>query len=234
MNPSLAFAMQELQFAWPHGPLLLNIPRLQLRAGQSLFIHGPSGSGKSTFLGLLGGVLQAQQGSLQVVGHDFMQLRAAQRDAVRGQHLGFIFQQFNLLPYLSVFENIALPARLHPQRMHRFRHRQEWPLEIERLIRALGLPEQICHQPVHQLSVGQQQRVAAARALLGGPQLLIADEPTSALDADTQNLFMRLILDECQRHGTSLVMVSHDQRLQAMFDHHQHLTALKGTIEGQT
>ena len=209
--------IHKLRFRWrKDAPLVLDIDSLQIVPGERLFIKGPSGSGKSTLLSLLAGVLTPQQGELRVLGHSLPALKGAARDAFRADHIGFIFQMFNLLPYLSVLENVTLPLHFSARRRNRVKHPQE---EAMRLLAHLDLagPELLA-RPVTELSVGQQQRVAAARALIGSPELLIADEPTSALDADRREAFIQLLLNECNAAGTTLVFVSHDNSLQGYFD----------------
>ena len=181
-----------------------------------MFLHGPSGSGKTTLLGLIAGVLTPSSGTLKVLGTDLAALRPAGRDAFRGVHLGYLFQLFNLIPWLSVTENIALPCRLHAARAERLDG--ETPeAAARRLAAALGLGEMV-DSPVTELSVGQQQRVAAARALIGSPDIVIADEPTSALDADRRDRFIELLFEQCNAAGATLLFVSHDLSLGARFD----------------
>jgi putative ABC transport system ATP-binding protein len=185
-----------------------------------MFVCGPSGSGKSTLLGLLSGVLQATSGEVSVLGVSFSTLSASRRDHFRAEHLGYIFQQFNLLPFLSPVENVLLGCAWSRVRAIRAGATQTAQRdEAIRLLGALGLSAQIVERSrTGNLSVGQQQRVAAARALIGGPRLLIADEPTSALDTDNRDVFLRLLLTECMRHGTGVVFVSHDMNLAPHFD----------------
>jgi putative ABC transport system ATP-binding protein len=210
--------IEQLRFAWPRQPVLLDIDALRLDAGERLFLEGPSGTGKSTLLGLLGGVLVPQSGRLQILGEDLAQLRAARRDRFRADHVGFIFQQFNLVPYLGLVENVTLGCRFSPRRRDRLGNAAAITAEAERLLTALGLDlVELRMRPVTELSVGQQQRVAAARALIGAPELVIADEPTSALDARTRGAFIELLFAEVARAGSALVFVSHDPALAALF-----------------
>lgn len=213
MNP---VEINDLRFAWKHQPVLLQIDAFSLAAGEKVFMHGPSGSGKSTFLALLAGVLLPSQGSIRLVGEEITGMRSAQRDAWRADHMGFVFQQFNLLPWLSVMDNVLLPLRFSPAR--RSRLQRAAVDEATHLLRDLRLPDSVWKQPAAALSIGQQQRVAVARALLGRPPLLIADEPTSALDADTQQAFLDLLFRECAQHGSAVLFVSHDMRLSHGFD----------------
>ena len=214
----LALHLSELTHAWPGQAPLIHIPQLTLPQGQHLFIQGPSGCGKSTLLSLLAGVQQVQQGGCQVLGQNLSELPPIQRDRLRGEHMGVIFQQFNLLPFLDVAANALLPTRLFASRAAAAS--QVWgspQAQAQALAERLGLPLSLWHQPVHQLSVGQQQRVAAVRALMGQPQLLIADEPTSALDDANQLEFLDLLLNTAEQQGASVVMVSHNARLADRF-----------------
>ncbi|WP_445398379.1 ABC transporter ATP-binding protein [Zobellella sp. An-6] len=208
-------SMENLRFAWPGRPELLHIERLELAPGERIFIKGPSGSGKSTLLGLLAGIQRASQGRLEVLGQDLSRLSSRARDRFRADHLGYIFQQFNLLPFLSVLENVT--SALIFSRHKRARLQAPAREEAERLLGELQLPASLWHQPVHSLSIGQQQRVAAARALIGRPELVIADEPTSALDTDNRAAFIELLFDECRQQGSTLVFVSHDPYLEPLF-----------------
>lgn len=212
--------LRDLRFAWPGQPALLDIPELRLQAGESLFLKGPSGSGKTTLLSLLGGVQKPASGSLQVLGQALGELSQAARDRFRVDHTGYIFQQFNLLPFLSVRENVELPCRFSRLRSERATQRHGSVDQAARhLLAHLGLQDpHLLQRRADTLSIGQQQRVAAARALIGQPELVIADEPTSALDTDAREAFIRLLFDECRAAGASLLFVSHDQSLAALFD----------------
>ncbi|MDH4608333.1 ABC transporter ATP-binding protein [Pseudomonas sp. BN102] len=211
--------LQGLGFAWPDHPELLDIPEFRLQRGESLFLKGPSGSGKTTLLGLLGGVQKPGRGSIRLLGQDLATLSASARDHFRVDHTGYIFQQFNLLPFLSVRENVELPCRFSRLRAERARQRHgSIDQAAATLLRHLDLKEDLLHRRADALSIGQQQRVAAARALIGQPELVIADEPTSALDADAREAFLQLLFTECREAGASLLFVSHDQSLAALFD----------------
>lgn len=210
-----ALALSQLQFAWPGGGFGLSCPDLTLVQGESLLLLGESGSGKSTLLALICGIVTADQGRVEVAGTDLASLGAGARDRFRAEEIGVIFQQFNLLPYASVADNILLPLRFAPRRRGRAGDARS---EAARLARALNLPDDVLAMPAGRLSVGQQQRVAVARALIGRPPLIVADEPTSALDAATQDSFLGLLFDQAAQAGSSLMMVSHDERLGARFD----------------
>lgn len=195
---------------------MLDMPELRIQRAERVFVFGPSGSGKTTLLGILAGVLPADSGSVKVLGHELTQLSGGSRDAFRAEHIGYIFQMFNLIPYLSVEENITLPCRLNRRRRARL-----GDLSLEAAARGLAERLEIADylgSPVTELSVGQQQRVAAARALIAAPELVIADEPTSALDADRRSRFLDLIFEICEDAGSALIFVSHDRHLEPMFD----------------
>lgn len=215
---SPAIDASELQFAWPGKPPVIDIPRFTVARGERVFLRGPSGSGKSTLLGLLGGVLTPGRGRVQLLGTDITGLAAGARDRFRGEHLGFVFQMFNLIPYLGVLENVLLPAQFSPARAARVAG-GDLAAEGRRLLAALGLgsPDYL-GRPVTDLSIGQQQRVAAARALLGKPGIIVADEPTSSLDFDAREDFLRLLMNECRTQGSTLLFVSHDTSLGSLFD----------------
>ena len=219
--------ISDLQFTWPGASAdsgSLAIHRLSLAAGRTAFLYGPSGCGKSTLLGLMAGVLVAQHGSVSLLGRDWAAQRGGSRDARRADHVGVIFQQFNLLPYLSVLDNVLLTCRFSALRARRC---TGGPVAAaQALLQQVGLPAALWVRPAAALSVGQQQRVAAARALIGAPELVIADEPTSALDAALRDEFMTLLLGQCRAAGSTLVFVSHDERLAARFDEQLSLPAL--------
>ena len=211
----------DLRFAWKkQAQPVLNISSLQINRGERVFLSGPSGSGKSTLLNLLAGVALPQSGSLKVLGQHMNALGSAQRDHFRAHHIGFIFQMFNLIPYLSVIENVTLPCRFSEKRKHKVLAQAD-SLEDEaiRLLDHLDMAQDdVLHKPVNELSVGQQQRVAAARALIGSPELVIADEPTSSLDADRRAAFIELLFRECDNAHATLIFVSHDNSLRTPFE----------------
>jgi putative ABC transport system ATP-binding protein len=210
-----AVRLTDLRYAWPgQARPCLDIGEFTIAVGESVFVHGDSGSGKSTLLALLGGVLLPQRGSANILGTELTRLSAGARDRFRVDHTGFIFQQFNLIPYLSMQDNVLLPCRFSARRRGRALSRSATlAAEAKRLLAELDLDESLWRRPVTQLSVGQQQRVAAARALIGTPELVIADEPTSALDAARQAAFLDLLARECALAGATLIFVSHDVRL---------------------
>ncbi|MDO8437509.1 MAG: ABC transporter ATP-binding protein [Nitrosomonadaceae bacterium] len=224
----LVIDIQNLIFQWPgRQGFRLSIPKFQVERGERVFLQGASGSGKSTLLSLLGGVMVPQQGQLHVLDTDLTALSSSMRDRFRVDHVGLLFQQFNLVPYLSVRENVLLPCRFSQRRRERaLESADTLEQSADRLLNQLGLDLTLARQPVTALSVGQQQRVAAARALMGHPELIIADEPTSALDADRQAEFLDVLLGRCNDEGVTLIFVSHDQRLAHHFNRSVNLSEL--------
>ncbi len=217
-NGSLV-AVDSLRFSWnADGPTVLEIDQFSIAVGERVFLRGASGSGKTTLLSLLGGVVVPDAGHITVSGQSLGAIGRGERDRFRADNIGFIFQMFNLVPYLSLVQNVALPCRFSASRYQRATASNSLEAESERLLLQLGLPQDSMHRKASDLSVGQQQRVAAARALLGSPPLIIADEPTSALDADARETFVSLLFDECERAGSTLLFVSHDRSLATLFD----------------
>ena len=222
---SPAVKLDQVVFRWPgQSESCLDIPELSVASGERVFLYGPSGSGKSTLLGVLGGVNVPQSGRVTVLGQDLKRIGARARDRLRAAHIGFLFQQFNLLPWLSAIENVLLPATFSPERMLRATIERPLREEAARLLAQLDLASTHWDKASGELSMGQQQRVAAARALIGRPEILIADEPTSSLDAARQLAFVDLLLRECSAAQSSLIFVSHDDRLAAHFDRHLSLS----------
>jgi putative ABC transport system ATP-binding protein len=222
--------IEDLQFHWPQTTTpCLDIKHLGIEPGDRIFLHGPSGSGKSTLLALLGGVLVPQRGKIRLLDTEITALSGAARDRFRVDHLGFVFQQFNLLPYLSVIDNVLLPCRFSARRHARATASGSTAgAEAIRLLDHLDLGPELRDRPVINLSVGQQQRVAAARALIGRPEIVIADEPTSALDASRQSGFLDLLMHECEAAQATLLFVSHDHRLAGHFTRNVALPELNG------
>ncbi|MDQ2819728.1 MAG: ABC transporter ATP-binding protein [Pseudomonadota bacterium] len=215
-----AVAIDNVRFGWRGtADACLDIQHFSVAQGERVFLHGPSGSGKSTLLAILAGVLVPQAGMVQIGATDVAHLPAGRRDQFRADHVGFLFQQFNLLPYLSVLDNVLLPCRFSLRRRMRAETTSGASArdEAQRLLARMDISPALYRRPIGELSVGQQQRVAAARALIGRPDVLIADEPTSALDAANQHSFLDLVLAECT-FPSALIMVSHDLRLAGPFD----------------
>jgi putative ABC transport system ATP-binding protein len=219
--------LENVIFRWSKQlPPVIDIPTLSVKTGEHLFIKGPSGCGKSTLLSLLTGINVASQGQVSILGTDLASLSGSQRDKFRADHIGYIFQQFNLLPYLSVIENVLLPCHFSTLRNKNISG--DMHEKATKLLQRLHLSPTLQAKPVIELSIGQQQRVAAARALIGSPQLIIADEPTSALDHDNREAFISLLLEEANHVNATLAFVSHDPTLESLFTHAISLPELNG------
>jgi putative ABC transport system ATP-binding protein len=211
--------MSNVSFAWPGSRrFALTIDTFSLARGERLLLLGPSGSGKSTFLSLLAGIVVPDRGAVSVLGTDLGKLSSSARDRFRAEHFGIIFQQFNLLPYASVLDNTLLPLAFAPTRRARATASETPEADARRLLGKLGLDASVIDGArAASLSVGQQQRVAAARALIGAPELIVADEPTSSLDRGHQLAFLDLLFADLDAADTSLIMVSHDESLASRF-----------------
>lgn len=219
-NAPARVALRDVQFAFRAATNVIDVENFDVQAHERVFIQGPSGSGKSTLLGLIGGVLLARRGSVSVMGVDLGALKPAARDRFRAEHIGFIFQQFNLLPYLNVLDNVTLPLNFARERRRRTLAKYATTEAAAReLLKSLDLTDpSLLKRHVNELSVGQQQRVAVARALIGGPELIIADEPTSALDSDARERFLQLLFNACEQSASTLLFVSHDYSLKSHFN----------------
>ncbi len=212
VNKDPVISINKLIFRWSaQSAPTINIEQWCINKGQRIFLYGRSGSGKSTLLNILAGILQPEHGSVDILGKDLVQMSQHQKDRFRAQHIGVIFQQFNLIPYMTVSENIQLSQY--------FANTKPSKERISLLLNQLGLDDSLLDQQASQLSVGQQQRVAVARALYHQPEIIIADEPTSALDAETRDEFIRLLLEQAQANNSTILFVSHDKSLQKHFDH---------------
>lgn len=231
MSIDSVLSLTNLRFGYSASETIIDIDGFHIARGESVFLRGPSGSGKSTLLGLIGGVLTPSDGQILICGSETIELAPAQRDKVRADHLGIIFQQFNLLPYLGIIQNCILPCRFSERRRKRaIAASGSAEAAARALITALGLSDDQLARPVGALSVGQQQRVAVARALIGGPDLIIADEPTSALDHENRDRFIELLNERRTQFGSSLLFVSHDETLAAHFDRSVFLTDLNRAV----
>ena len=234
MTPALR--LEGVRYAWgagnrASGAFALEVDALEIARGERVFLHGPFGSGKSTLLALVCGVAAPQAGVVEVEGEALSALSPARRDRFRAERIGVVFQMFNLLPYASALDNILLPLRFAPERRARVGRGARG--EALRLASALGLPEAlVARAPSAELSVGQQQRVAVARALIGAPGLIVADEPTSALDVAAQGAFLDLMFAQADAAGATLLMVSHDPALAARFDRSVALPEIARTVRG--
>ena len=211
--------IENLRFAWPRAESdCLAIDRLSIAAGSTLFLYGPSGSGKSTLLGLLAGVLVARQGRVGVLDTDWSSLSGARRDALRADHVGYIFQQFNLLPYLNVIDNVLLPCRFSRLRHERaVRRSGSVQADAGALLAHVGLAAKLWRRKAAELSVGQQQRVAVARALANRPRVILADEPTASIDTAHQDQVIELLKNTCAEQDVALLIVTHSPAVAARF-----------------
>ncbi len=177
-----------------------------------MFLQGASGSGKSTLLSLLAGTLKASSGTLQILGTDLTSLSSRRRDRFRAEHIGIVFQQFNLIPFLTVEGNLKLASRFVNQSV------SGTEVRAKKLLESLRLDSAILERRADRLSVGQQQRVAIARAFINQPEILLADEPTSALDTEARDLFMQLLMSVREATGCTLIFASHDSSLASFFE----------------
>lgn len=223
-----AVDMHAVTFGYEPARTVLHIADFRIEQSHRVFLFGPSGSGKTTLLGLITGVLRPQSGSCKVLGKELTNLSASALDEYRGSEMGYIFQSFNLIPYLSVRENIELPCRVHPRRKERIVS-ASLDDEAVRIARRLEMDD-FLDRDVRKLSAGQQQRVAIARAVIGRPRLVIADEPTSSLDADRRDRFLELLFEVCEEANATLIFVSHDRSLAARFDQQISLTEISNTV----
>lgn len=222
--------IESLQFTWPGDRIaVIDELNLEMARGQRVFLAGASGSGKSTLLALIGGLVAPASGQIRFAGQDLSLLSRAARDRFRADHLGVIFQQFNLLPWLDPVANVLLGCQFSPARRRRAGDPRRAACD---LLSAMGLAEDRWSRRADELSVGQQQRVAAARALIGQPDLVLADEPTSALDADRRDGFVDLLFDQAARAGSAVLFVSHDRALATRFDAALELAAIHAPAGG--
>lgn len=208
--------LDSLRFYWSKvADFKIYIPKLEIGRGEKVLLLGESGSGKTTLLSLICGFLSPISGDIFLNEQKLNDLKANKKDQFRSDNIGIIFQQFNLLPYANVIDNITLPLYFSKNRDSRVTNHREAALN---LCRSLQLSESTIAMQANKLSVGQQQRVAVARALIGNPSLIIADEPTSSLDASTQKKFLDLMFSQIEEHKSTLLMVSHDSSISNYFD----------------
>jgi len=199
---------QELSKAYPKRTtqtFALRRATFNVRRGEFIAIMGPSGSGKSTLLYVLGCLIHPTDGTYRLEGRDITRLNERERAQVRSQHIGFVFQSFQLLPGISALRNVELPALYNQQSRHERRAR------ARQLLERFGLTERLDYRPP-ELSGGEAQRVAIARALMNDPNLILADEPTGNLDSVNGQAVMEL-LNELHREGRTIMMVTHDPEL---------------------
>ena len=216
-----AIKLHNLNYTFQGSSLpVLSIPAWQVARNERVFLQGESGSGKSTLLGLLAGLQLPTLGEVEILGARMSALGAGKRDRFRAKHLGVVFQQFNLIPYLSALENVLLAAQLGTSDRRGARQRA-----IE-LLESVNLPSSLHDRKATALSIGQQQRVAIVRALINEPSLLLVDEPTSALDHNNRDAFLALLFDMLADVDCAMVFVSHDPTIGRLFDTHVRLAEL--------
>ena len=208
--------IESLNFYWSKkSNFKIFVPSLEIKKGEKVLLLGESGSGKTTLLSLICGFLNPLSGSISINGNTINKLSSKTKDEYRADNIGIIFQQFNLLPYANVVDNVLLPLYFSQARSKNIVNKRAAVLE---LFKQLRLPDDIAQYKASNLSVGQQQRVAVARALIGNPSLIIADEPTSSLDTNAQQLFLDLMFKQISENNSTLLMVSHDKSLSNRFD----------------
>lgn len=206
----------------------LRVPSFQMEPASELVLMGESGSGKTTLFHLIAGIITADEGSIEIDGTDIVRLSEAQRDRFRAAHLGLIYQTFNLLQGFTALENVLVAATFGAQ--NRTTSQQSTAALKRRateLLNRLGLGA-VLHQKPRELSVGQQQRVAVARSLLCKPKLILADEPTANVDAANAARVIEEIRTLARDEGASLIVISHDEAVRAMFPRAQNMSALLG------
>ncbi|MSU72189.1 MAG: ABC transporter ATP-binding protein [Opitutus sp.] len=189
---------------------IVNVPAFALAADEQLALRGESGSGKTTFLNMIAGILAADSGTVRIDGVEMTALSESRRDRLRADKLGYIFQTFNLLQGYTVLENVMLGMSFGPRGADRAHARE--------VLGRVGLGHRLDHFP-RQLSTGQQQRVAVARALANRPRLVLADEPTGNLDRKHAGEALALIREVCREHAAALLLVSHDEEVLGQFEH---------------
>jgi putative ABC transport system ATP-binding protein len=202
---------------------VVDVREFSLEAGAQLALRGESGSGKTTFLNLIAGILAPESGSILLDGKDVAQLGEAGRDRMRAENIGYIFQTFNLLQGHTVLENVEL-GMAFGRGVNR--------AQATSLLQRVGLGDKLGHFP-RQLSTGQQQRVAVARALANQPKLVLADEPTGNLDRKNSREALFLIREVCRETGAALLLVSHDERVLAQFEHMQDFSTMNRALHGE-
>ena len=211
----MAISLSDVRFSYPDTPdkIVIDLPHWNVIKGERVFLQGESGCGKSSLLHLLAGLQQPQSGEIVIFDQKLSLLSKSKKDRFRANNIGFIFQQFNLIPYLGAIDNIRTAAYFSNKNPQKNRLAEK----ITSLLNKLNLPENLHDRPVNKLSIGQQQRVAIARALINQPPLVLADEPTSALDENNRNNFMASLIEVTESYNATLVFVSHDKTLMRYF-----------------
>lgn len=215
----MTITIKDLCFAYPNRRPILEIDEWHVNQAEQLFLHGPSGCGKSTLLNILAGMLPIHHGHIQILGTSIGNLKRHQRDQFRAKNIGYVFQQFNLIPYLNAIDNIQLASYFS-------KRSDSVDQNIRKLLDQLHIKQDDWRKPVANLSIGQQQRIAIARALVNQPAVLIADEPTSSLDRKNRDNFMNILMQATKQEKTTLIFVSHDPDLEKYFNQSVDLTQL--------
>jgi putative ABC transport system ATP-binding protein len=202
---------------------ILDVPRLGVGAGEQVVIRGRSGGGKTTLLNVIAGLATPDSGRIVIDETDVTRLPEAARDRFRARHIGFVFQTFNLLPGFTALENVLLGMTFTGQRNDPGRARE--------LLAKVGLGQRLTHKPAA-LSVGEQQRVAVARALVNRPVLLLADEPTANIDPAHQQAVVDLLRDVCRTENVAMLLVTHSDEVAGQFERVEHLEKLNRVMVG--
>ncbi|HRX84699.1 MAG TPA: ABC transporter ATP-binding protein [Phycisphaerae bacterium] len=205
--------LRDVAFHYPGGPFRLQVPALDVASGEKVALIGPSGSGKTSLLSIVCGLLRPDRGSVQIDGEELATLSEARRRAFRIRRIGFVFQEFELLEYLTVRENILLPYRLTDA----LTRTAQTDATLAELARTTGIHDKLKRYP-RTLSQGEKQRVAICRALMTGPAVLAADEPTGNLDPATARDVLSLLMRQTEAHGATLIVVTHNHALLESFD----------------
>ncbi len=208
--------IENLRFSWPRSSFSLQIESLSIGAGEKLAIIGPSGSGKTTLLNLVAGIEIANEGSVNVLETELKRLGDSERRDFRCSNIGFVFQQFELLDYLNVCDNISLPFSIN-QTLAAEKPELGSDESILKLAEAMGIGDKL-HRHPQKLSQGEKQRVAICRALVAKPKLILADEPTGNLDPTNKHRTLDLLFDQADKNGQTLIVVTHDMSIVDGFD----------------
>ena len=221
--------LNDIHFSYPGASEkpVLSLDHWSVSEQETVFLQGPSGCGKSTLLNILSGILLPDEGEVVVLEESIHKMSSHKRDAFRANNLGYVFQQFNLIPYLNAIENIRLANYFSNSRVTSDIIKQD----IKSLLNSLNIDVSDWYKPAAQLSIGQQQRIAIARALINKPSLLIVDEPTSSLDRDNRDAFMSVLLSHVKEYQLTLIFVSHDISLADSFSRVDSLPKLNLSLD---
>jgi len=218
--------IRDMLFAYPHSDFSLRVGSLDIEAGRRVAFIGPSGSGKTTLLHLIAGILTPKNGTISTGGIDVSSRNDADRRSFRISNIGLIFQEFELLEYLTVRQNILLPYRINPA----LKLNRETRSSVQALAESAGIAHVLDRRP-DRLSQGERQRAAVCRALIANPRIILADEPTGNLDPQTGRTTVRIVLDQTAERGATVLMVTHDHSLLDSFDRVIDIEELSGESE---